>query len=108
MLLSKVTYIAFQGTHFLHSYQFMLSLGIEPTTLALHADPKAGERTCCNTQEYWQTHHTVVQAHAGLFKRNTQFNSHYFYSTLHNTDHFNTALQERPDLKIIIIINIII
>ena len=39
MLLSKATYIAFQGTH-LHSYQFLLSLGIEPMTLALQAPGK--------------------------------------------------------------------
>jgi len=36
MLLSKATYIAFQSTHF-HSYQSLLSLGIEPMTLMLQA-----------------------------------------------------------------------
>jgi len=36
MLLSKATYIELQATH-LHSYQFLLSLAIEPMTLALQA-----------------------------------------------------------------------
>jgi len=35
-LLSKVTCIAFQDAH-LHSYQFLLSLGIERMTLVLQA-----------------------------------------------------------------------
>lgn len=48
----------------------------------------------------YSTRHTVVQAHAGFFKRTTRFNVHYFYSTLHNTDHFNAALKKRPDSKI--------
>lgn len=68
-----------------------------------HDDGKAEGPTYCNAYtsiQAYSPHHSGVQAHVGFYKETIQFNSVYFYSIVHNANHFKAALQKRLDLMI--------